>query len=980
MSMEDTVKWLMELAEKWSQEWEKQRVFEADADSSKPKFFITAAFMYPNGPCHMGHARTYLIPDILARFKRLEGYNVLFPMGFHYTGTPIIAMAEAVAQREPKLVKLFREIYEVPEEVLEKMKDPLYLARYFHSVSKNAMKLYGLSIDWRREFATVDPEFRAFIHWQFRKLYSKGFVEQGTHPVGWCPRHGMPVGMHDTKGDVEPEIGEFVAILFRDENGIAYPTATLRPETVFGVTNLWINPRARYVLIEFDDGDRWVVGKEAAERLRFQMRFKIVQEFDGSSLIGKNVMNPITGEKVPVLPASFVDPSFATGVVMSVPAHAPYDAAALEDLKRSADIKPTSLVEVIKSIEPRSIIEVPGIGRRAAYEALKKYNVKSQTEREKLDEATKWVYSLELASGRMVCELHEIAPSASSEIREFVIKNVSCRSVAEARDSIKRFMLEKQLGVIVYELLNKPVYCRCGAEVVVKVLENQWFLNYGNEEWKKLARELLNSMKIVPEEARAQFEATIEWLKRRACARTRGLGVPLPWDPSWIIESLSDSTIYMAFYTVIHKIREHGIPSEKLTDEFWDYVMLGQGDADELSKRLGIPKHILEEMRREFDYWYPLDWRVSGKDLIPNHLTFFIFNHAAIFPREKWPRGIIANGWVLVRQEKMSKSAGNIVPLFYVLRMFGPDAVRLAIALGAEVYQDFNFDPDKVPEYVNLLKTIYSEVLQLYQRSSEYREDENIVDKWFWSKFLYLAYRVLDLVEDVKLREAAVLVFYEMRSLIKQYITLVEKPSRKLLEALKIWIALMHPFIPFVTEELWSKTFAEGLLASYRLQLPPRESIDRAVLLAFRYAELIIESVEDIKRATKRSTIRKAVLYIAPQELQQLMRRVMAYIVKGRKFPEILEELANELAQDKRSLAPKLRKLYDVAVNVPDDVKELYASIEVDEYSILKQVASYLEKKIGAEIAIYRSDDESAPDLGGKKRVAQPLRPGIYLE
>ena len=545
----EVAKWLIELAKKWSRKWEEERIFEVDADRSKRKFFITAAFMYPNGPCHMGHARTYLIPDILARFKRLEGYNVLFPMGFHYTGTPIIAMSEAILHKDPKLIRLFSEVYEVPNEDIEKMRDPLYLARYFHKVSKDVMKLFGLSIDWRREFATIDPEFRSFIHWQFRKLASKGYIEQGSHPVGWCPRHGMPVGMHDTKGDVEPEIGEFVAILFRDEDGIAYPAATLRPETVFGVTNIWINPQAQYVLIELENGDRWIVGKAAADRIGFQKHFKIVQDLNGSSLIGKLVTNPITNEKIPILPAPFVDPSYATGVVMSVPAHAPYDAIALDDLKRSINVMDRDIAEKVNSIVPRTIIEVPGIKECTAFEALIKYGIKSQYEREKLDEATKWVYSLELTSGRMLCTLHDIIPTMSDEIRSLVRGYVSCKSVAEAREATKKLLIEKGLGVLMYELLNKPVYCRCGAEVVVKILENQWFINYGNNEWKKLAHELLSLLRIVPEEARAQFEATINWLKRRACARTRGLGVPLPWDSSWIIESLSDSTIYMAFYS-----------------------------------------------------------------------------------------------------------------------------------------------------------------------------------------------------------------------------------------------------------------------------------------------------------------------------------------------------------------------------------------------------------------------------------------------
>jgi len=977
----EIAKWLIDLAKKWSRKWEEERVFEADADKSKPKFFITAAFMYPNGPCHMGHARTYLIPDILARFKRLEGYNVLFPMGFHYTGTPIIAMSEAIMHRDPKLIRLFSEVYEVPSEDIERMKDPLYLAQYFHRVSKEVMKLFGLSIDWRREFTTIDPEFKSFIHWQFRKLASKGYIERGSHPVGWCPRHGMPVGMHDTKGDIEPEIGEFVAILFRDENGIAYPAATLRPETIFGVTNVWINPQAQYVLIELENGDRWIVGKAAADRIKFQKRFKIVQEFNGSELIGKLVINPITNEKIPILPASFVDPSYATGVVMSVPAHAPYDAIALDDLKRNVGVRDRSIVERVRSIVPRTIIEVPGVKGGTAFEALAKYNIKSQQEREKLDEATKWVYSLELSSGRMVCTLHDMVPNMSDEMRSFVRNYISCKSVAEAREVMKKFLIERGLGELIYELLNKPVYCRCGTEVVVKVLENQWFINYGNSEWKKLAHELLSSLRIVPEEARAQFEATIDWLRRRACARTRGLGVPLPWDSNWVIESLSDSTIYMAFYTVIHKIRKYKIPIDRLSDEFWDYVLLGIGDVEKLAERLGVSVSILREIRDEFEYWYPLDWRVSGKDLIPNHLTFFIFNHAAIFPREKWPKGIIANGWVLIRQEKMSKSAGNIVPLFHVLREFGPDAVRLAIALGAEVHQDFNFDPDKVPEYMSLLRSIYNEVLQLYNQClAKCGESDSIIDRWFWNAFLNYVYRVLDLVENVKLREAAVIVFYEIRNLIKRYLMLAEIYSCRLLEALKLWLALMHPFVPFITEELWSRTFKEGLLASYRLLLPSRESIDREILLAFRYAELIIESIENIRRAIKREKVNRVVLYVAPRDIQKVMKKVLVYVREGCRFPEILERIAKELAKDKKSIASTLRKLYEIAVNTPDDVKELYAAIETDEYDLLLQAAEYIKKSVGAEIEVYRCDDVAAPNLGGKKHVAQPLRPGIYVE
>ncbi|MEM2390205.1 MAG: class I tRNA ligase family protein, partial [Ignisphaera sp.] len=322
----DINKYFVELAIKWSNKWLKERAFEVNPDKDTKKFFITAAFMYPNGPIHIGHGRTYLIADIIARFKRLQGYNTLFPMGFHYTGTPIISMAEAIANGDRELIELFKDIYEVPESDIERMSDPLHLARYFHRISKETMCLFGLSIDWRREFTTIDPEFKSFIHWQFLKLHEKGLIEKGTHPVGWCPRHEMPVGMHDTKGDAEPEIGEFIAIFFKDKDNMVYPTATLRPETIFGVTNLWINPEETYVKIKTAEGSIWIIGEKAASRLKHQLNFVIIESIKGSSLVGMKVRNPITNEEILVLPAAFVDASFATGIVMSVPAHAPYDA------------------------------------------------------------------------------------------------------------------------------------------------------------------------------------------------------------------------------------------------------------------------------------------------------------------------------------------------------------------------------------------------------------------------------------------------------------------------------------------------------------------------------------------------------------------------------------------------------------------------------------------------------------------------------
>jgi len=961
---------LKSIARKWLEKWRRARVYEADADPSRPKFFITAAFMYPNSPAHAGHARTYLVADVLARFKRLRGFNALFPMGFHYTGTPIVAMAERVASGDEAFKKVLVERFDVPPELVEKMSDPLFMARYFHEVSKKSFDEYGLSIDWRREFTTIDPEFQRFIQWQFRKLYSMGFIEQGTHPVGWCPRHQMPVGAHDTKDDVEPDIGEFVAIHFVDDEGLVYPTATLRPETVFGVTNLWVNPVAEYAIVEVD-GSRMVVGRAAADRLSYQMKIRILSTVPGSSLVGKRVRNPVTGEEVPVLPATFVDPSFATGVVMSVPAHAPYDAAALLDLKRGLLELPPELKKVVEGMEPRKIIEVEGLEGVPAIEALRRYGVETQNDRSKLDEATKFVYSLEASRGFMVRDLSRRVPIVE-ELRELVAESIDGKPVAEARENIRRALLERRLARIVYELINKPVYCRCGTEIVVKLLENQWFLNYGHPRWKELALELLNSMKIVPEEARAQFKATIDWLRKRACARTRGLGVPLPWDPTWIIESLSDSTIYMAFYTVIHKIRSLKIPPEKLVDEFWDYVLLGKGDPKEVGRRLGIDPRHLEEIRREFDYWYPLDWRVSGKDLIPSHLTFFIFNHAAIFPREKWPRGIIANGWVL-RGGKMSKSRGNVVLLKDLVDGWGPDAARLAMAMGAEVPQDFELTDDLLDDAVNAISRIVALIERLAKSSSD-RECRTILDRWALSEMYSAFEAVARDLDSIRLRSAAVRAFHGVANVLERYLANVDTPCREVVEAVRDWIKVLSPFTPFIAEELWHRMGGEGFVVVS--EWPKPRALDYGAMLAMRLAESVIEDVRNIARATKRERVEKVIIYAYPSSVYEALRLAM----RGGSVKEVGNKLLEAGVPRERAytLAQRVIKLVR---EISEDLRKLVERASIDEVEALRSLSSYISKSLGgAEVTVLNALDPSAPDYKGKKGVALPLKPGIYVE
>ena len=194
----------------------------------------------------------------------------------------------------------------------------------------------------------------------------------------------------------------------------------------------------------------------------------------------------------------------------------------------------------------------------------------------------------------------------------------------------------------------------------------------------------LDNLSIVPEEVRANFEYYLDWLHDWACTRRLGLGTRLPWDKQWIIEPLSDSTIYMAYYAIAKYMKD--VDAKALDDSFFDDVFL---DADKYSGK--IDPDLFSDIKNEFNYWYPLNWRLSAKDLVGNHLSFHIFHHSAIFPREKWPQGIVVFGMGLLEGNKMSSSKGNVILLQDAIKKYGADVVRLFLMSSAEPWQDFDW-------------------------------------------------------------------------------------------------------------------------------------------------------------------------------------------------------------------------------------------------------------------------------------------------
>ncbi|MEM5793128.1 MAG: leucine--tRNA ligase [Candidatus Aenigmatarchaeota archaeon] len=848
---------LGKIEEKWKKKWIDDKVFQTTPDD-RNKYFCNAAFPYVNAPLHLGHGFTYTRIDVMARFKRMRGFNVLYPFGFHATGEPIVGVAARLEKGDEKQKKILLDSG-IPEKDINKFKDPRYIVSFWKKRIKEDMDDLGLSIDWSRAFTTIDPEFNKFISWQYRLLRKKGYVVQGTHPVIWCDHCKSPTGDHDRlKGEGEGPI-DFTILKFKFEDKYIC-AATLRPETIFGQTNIWVDPEIEYRVALINDKEKWIVSEECLKKLKDQgKKVKDLGKLKGKDMIGKYCTIPMLERDVIILPSKFCDPNIGTGIVMSVPSHAPYDWQALEDLKKNPkELQKYGLKSSeISKIEPVSIIKVEGFGDHPAKEICEQLGVESQDDIEKLEKATSIIYKKEYHTGVMRDNCGEY-----SGLRVEVVK-----------DDIKRELIKRGFGEEMWEPSGE-VICRCGNRCYVKILENQWFLRFSDERWKQRARECLRMMKIYPEEGRKNFESTIDWLKDKACARRSGLGTKLPWDEEWIIETLSDSVIYMAYYTISNHINENKIKSEQLTDELFDYIFLGKGKVDEIAKSTKLDKKLIEEMKREFEYWYGFDLRGSAKELIPNHLTFCLFHHVAVWDdQEKWPKGMTVNGMLNVEGEKMSKSKGNFIILKDAIKKYGADTVRITLMDCGEGMNDINWTDNDAMAWKNKLSIISNMVEKNYNKGEV--RIENSMDLWLISRLNLNIKKVTDELEEAKNRSATTII-HQMISDFNWYLRRVENGKIDTVNYyLECMLKILSIFSPFICEELWSRIGKKTIISKEKWPTYYESKINKEVIQLEEYFMKLVDDVKEVVKLSGKNE--KLFIYVVSE-------KELNHLKNGKKF------------------------------------------------------------------------------------------------
>jgi leucyl-tRNA synthetase len=736
----------------------------AELREKYPKFFGTMAYPYMNGTLHAGHSFTASKVEFMAGFARMEGKRALFPLGFHCTGMPIKACADKLANEVKKFGKGFEGYNEeaeaaadsipaptqevkveasekfsgkkskaaaktvkmkyqfqimlaigVPLEDIHKFADAAYWLDHFPPLAIRDLDSMGARVDWRRQFVTTDanPYYDAFVRWQMNRLHELGKIMYGSRYTVYSPKDGQPCMDHDrTEGEGigpqeysaiklqvkewSPKMAELVKGKIEDDAKVYFVPATLRPETMYGQTSCFVGPKINYGLFKLKEKEYIVVTKRAAWNMAFQGHFfgdkfpktqdelPQVLEVPGSTFVGTLVNAPLSFHTagIRILPMESVSAAKGTGVVTSVPSDSPDDYATLVDLAKKAEYY--GIQKEWAELEIFPLIDTPTYGNLTAPALVKELKINSPKDVTQLAKAKELAYMEGFYKGTML------------------VGDYKGESVSDAKDKVRKALYESGDAFPFADPMGKVV-SRSGDDCVVAYL-GQWFLNYGENdaEWQQeTLNHVVNNLNTYSAECKHGFEKNLSWLNRWACARTYGLGSQLPWDKQFLVESLSDSTVYMAYYTIAHLL--HGdrygkttgplkVTADQMTDEVWDYIFTRREISDGLISTSGISKESLQQMRREFEYWYPLDVRVSGKDLIQNHLTFFLYIHIALFPKEYWPRGVRANGHLLLNGEKMSKSTGNFLTLKDAVDKFGADATRIAFADAGDSIEDANFE------------------------------------------------------------------------------------------------------------------------------------------------------------------------------------------------------------------------------------------------------------------------------------------------
>lgn len=759
---------------KWYQFWEENQLFHTEVERDKKPFSIVIPPPNVTGQLHMGHALDNTLQDIQIRWRRMQGYNTLWMPGSDHAGIATQIKVEEMLRNEQGLSR-----HDIGR---EKFIEHVWEWKHqYGSKITNQLRSLGASCDWQRERFTMDEGCSEAVREVFVSLYEKGLIYQGHRITNWCPR--CSTALSDIEVEHEDKQGHLYHLRYQVEGSDEFvEIATTRPETMLGDTGVAVHP----------EDERY------------------------THLIGKNLILPIVGRKIPVFADEYVDLNFGTGVVKVTPAHDPNDFE---------------------------------MGQRHALE--------------------------------QIVVLNDDATMADNTGKYKGMDRYECRKV----------LLEdlKALGNLVsIEEHNHAVgHCQRCHTVVEPMISKQWFVKM--ESLAKPAMEAVTSGKIqfVPERFTKIYLNWLESIRDWCISRQLWWGHRIP---AWYCDDCGETFVSREDLTVCPKCgkalrRDEDVLDTWFSSALWPF------------STMGWPKDT-EELKQ----FYPTSVLVTGYDII----FFWVARMIMLgleFKQEIPFKHVFIHGLVRDSQgRKMSKSLGNGIDPVEVIEKYGADTLRFMLITGNTPGNDMRFYWERVEATRNFANKLWNAsrfvLMNLEGFDVAFRpkqEDYTLADRWILSRYAKTVADVTNNLERFELGEAGRALYefiwnefcdwyIEMakaRLYNKEAVTARQTAQYVLCYVLENTLKLLHPFMPYITEEIWQHIPHEGIsIMVAKYPCGEEEKIDELAESSMNAIMDTIKSIRNMRAEVNVAPGKKSevILSFATEELKQVFLQNEGYL------------------------------------------------------------------------------------------------------
>ncbi|MFX1377858.1 MAG: leucine--tRNA ligase [Promethearchaeota archaeon] len=917
---------------KWQQKWEKDRIFEVDIDRKKKKYYVLEMYPYPSGKLHIGHLRNYTIGDCYARYKRMSGFNVLYPMGYDSFGMP----AENAA--------------------IDHGANPEEWTNKNIKTMKNQQKRIGLSYDWTREIYSHDPNFYKWDQWFFLQMLDRGLAYKQEGYVNWCPKCITVLANEQAQGGrcwrcnsrVDQKflsqwflkIRDYAEELIEGLNLVDWPDKvkamqrnwigrsegtiikfpikgesrtidifTTRPDTLYGVTFMVFAPEHPWVREWVNDTEYESDFNKLYEEVMHQDKFERTDiQIDKKGMyIGKKAINPVNNEEIPIFIGNFVIYEYGAGAVMAVPAHDQRDF----EFAKEFDI-------------PIKIVIHP--------------------------------HDYELNEAKMTRAYEGAGVLVNSEEFDGLDNQTATYEITEKLDKLGMGHLTinyklRDWGISRQRYWGCPIpiiYCtKCGMipvpyeDLPVYLPKDVEFTGTGNP--LKTSKNFVN----------IQCPKCGNSAKRETDT----------------MDTFIDSSWYFLAYCDPPSVKSK-IPYSKNLVNYWGNVDQYIGGIEHAVMHL-IYARFFTKVGRDLDlhkFDEPFQslltqGMINKAHPFCNNCNSFLMKADLNTMRCRK----CGNVNLIQKSVKMSKSYGNTVNPGDIIKKYGADAARFFILFGASPDSGLEWSDEGVDYAYRFIKSTFK---LLTDPLTNIRNSTNIRDTLIRYYLNKTVKKVTENIDKLEIRNAVNNIIQFTSELIKYKSEGVKKEFFE--ECREKFILLLHPIAPHITEEIWEIIGRKDYVSlvswpHYDKKLLTKESDHKWNLM-----NNIIDDINKIKIAMKIDSLNKISIIIADQWKLKFYNRLMAILDETKNQGEIMKILMQESELKKYGKLVN-QNIIKILKNVGKYPK--FTLSTDDEYYFFNEIKPIIEDRFHSEVEIKFEKDSTAQ----KAAQALPSKPAIII-